>query len=70
MKVMKKYVKVFFFLLVVAGMIGLCGATSSCSSSGDAPMYRTYNHNTSKVIKSKYKVKGTNRSNSATYRSF
>lgn len=67
---MKKYVKVFLFLLVVAGLMGLCGVATSCSSAGEAPMYRTYNHNTGKVIKSKYKVKGTNRSNSATFRSF
>ena len=67
---MKKFYKAFVLLLVAVGLMGVCSVCTSCASSDEAPMYRTYNHGTGKVIKQKYKVKGTNRSNSATYRSF
>lgn len=66
---MKKSFKVFLPLLFVVGIAAMCGTVTSCASSEDAPMYRT-NQNTTKVIKSNYKVTGTNRKNSATYRSY
>ncbi|MBR1516920.1 MAG: hypothetical protein IJ620_02080 [Bacteroidales bacterium] len=66
---MKKCLKVFLYMLVVAGMTAVCGVTTSCASSEDAPMYRT-NYSGSKVINSKLRVKGSNKSNSATYRSY
>ncbi|MBR1793100.1 MAG: hypothetical protein IJ764_05615 [Bacteroidales bacterium] len=66
---MKKSFKVFLSFLLIAGIATLCGITTSCASSEDAPMYRS-NHGTTKVIKSNYKVTGTNRKNSATYRSY
>lgn len=66
---MKKSFKVFLSMLFIAGQAALCGTVTSCASSEEAPMYRT-NQSTTKVIKSNYKVTGTNRKNSATYRSY
>ncbi|MBQ4377028.1 MAG: hypothetical protein II793_04985 [Bacteroidales bacterium] len=56
-------------MLVVASLMGICGVTTSCASSEDAPMYRT-NQSSTKVINSRLKIKGTNKTNSATYRSY
>ncbi|MBQ9546604.1 MAG: hypothetical protein IJU90_04900 [Bacteroidales bacterium] len=66
---MKKSFKVFLYMLVVAGLMSICGMTTSCASSEDAPMYRS-NHSSSKVINSRLVIKGTNKNNSATYRSY
>ena len=67
--VMKKTSKVFLYMLLIAGLLSVCGATTSCASSEEAPMYRTSQSN-SKVINEHYKVRGTNKNNSATYRSY
>ncbi len=64
---MKKTIKLFTTLLLLAGICAICGINSSCRSQ-DVPMYKS-THSDSKVINQKYKVKGTNRSNSSTYRS-
>lgn len=64
---MKKAIKTMLPLLLVAGMVMLCGTTTSCKSS--ETMYRSKNK-TAKVVNKNYKVRGTNQRNGSTYRTY
>ena len=69
---MKKYIKAFLCFLLLAGLMAVCGITTSCASSYDGAVmhYNNPSQGSSKVINSNYKVKGNNRTNGATYRSY
>lgn len=66
---MKSLVKFFSGMALVVSLVCLCGVTSSCASSDGAVMTPP-SHKKAKVIKSNYKVKGSNRSNSNTYHAY
>ena len=64
---MKRAIKALTSLALVAGLLCVCGVSSSCKSSDT--MYAPKKQN-GKVIKRNYKVKGNNQRNSATYRTY
>lgn len=64
---MKKAIKVMTTVLLMAGMVMVCGTMTSCKSSDT--MYRTKNK-TAKVVNKNYKVRGNNQRNSSTYRTY
>lgn len=64
---MKKAVKIMTSVLVLVGMMAVCGTTTSCKSHEN--MY-TAKKKTSKVINRHYRVRGTNQKNSSTYRTY
>ena len=66
---MKTIVKFFGGMALVVSMVCVCGVCESCASSDGAVMNQP-SHKKSKVIKSNYKVKGNNRSNSNTYNAY
>ena len=58
-------------LMLVAGLIGVCGGFTSCGSSKSATMYPNKKYKSSKVVlKSNISVRGTNKQNGSTYRSY
>ncbi|MBQ0015985.1 MAG: hypothetical protein KBT04_03255 [Bacteroidales bacterium] len=65
---MKKMCKFFMVMALVVSVCTVCGTTVSCATE-QANMYQT-NHSSTKVINKNYRVKGTNKSNSSTYRSY
>lgn len=65
--IMKKAIKAFTSLLLVAGMVLVCGANTSCKSSDT--MYTTKKKQ-SRVINKNYKVRGTNQRNNSTYHTY
>lgn len=64
---MKKIAKVLTSLMLIAGMVAVCGTNTSCKSSDT--MYTTKNKK-HKVINRNYKVRGNNQRNSSTYHTF
>ena len=54
-------------LLLVVGLFGVCGTVTSCKSSDT--MY-TAKHKNSKKINNNYKVRGNNKKNGSTYRTY
>lgn len=64
---MKKIAKALTSLLLLVGLMSVCGVFSSCRSNDT--MY-TPRQSKSKVIKNNYKVRGDNTRNSSTYRSY
>lgn len=67
---MKKCAKAFVAMALIAGLTAVCGGFSSCSSSRSATMYPTKKYKSSKVVKSNISVRGTNKKNGSTYRSY
>lgn len=67
---MKKCAKVFVSLILLVGLLGITGALSSCNSSKDVYMNSPKKYKASKTIKDNYSVKGTNKKNGSTYRSY
>ena len=67
---MKKYAKMFVLLLMAGSLLTLGGTFASCSSSKSATMYPTKKYNSKKTVKKNITVKGTNKKNGATYRSY
>lgn len=66
---MKTMVKFLSGMALVVSLVCMCGLFSSCASSDGAVMYQP-NHKKAKVVKSNYKVKGNNRTNSNTYHAY
>lgn len=67
---MKKGLKALLSLMLVAGLIGVCGGFASCGSSKSATMHPNKKYKSSKVVKSNISVRGTNKQNGSTYRSY
>ena len=67
---MKKYSKHLLSLVMVLAIIMLCGVTAGCKSSKSATMYPNKKYKSSKVVKSNISVRGTNKENGSTYRSY
>ena len=65
---MKKVVRIFLVLVMVMGMVGVCGSVTSCKSSSET-MYTTKKKN-SKKINRNYRVRGNNQRNSSTYHTY
>lgn len=70
---MKKYSKVFTLVCFLIGIVFATSALSSCSSSkgpsSKGIMFERKRPN-SKIIMKNYKVRGNNRSNSSTYKTY
>ena len=64
---MKKLVKTLTTLMLIAGMVVVCGATTSCKS--NETMYQSKKKN-SRVINKNYRVRGDNSHNNSTYRTY
>lgn len=67
---MKKIVKKALPLMLIAGILALTGVQVSCSSSNKTYMFERQQTNKSRKINSNIKVKGTNKANSHTTRSY
>lgn len=65
---MKKCAKIFLSLLLIGGMLAVSGAFVSCKST--KTMYETKKYSQKKPVKSNIQVKGTNKQNGSTYRSY
>lgn len=65
---MKKFAKIMLSLLLVAGITLTFGATTSCKSS-EQTMYKT-KQSTSKTIHKNYRMRGNNKDNGSTYRTY
>ena len=70
MKNMKRIMKKLLPLVLVAGVLALTGVQVSCGSSNKANMYERHQSNKGRKINSNIKVKGTNKSNSHTTRTY
>lgn len=57
-------------LVLTVGLAAVCGGVSSCGSSKSATMYPTKKYKSGKVVKSNISVRGTNKKNGSTYRSY
>lgn len=66
---MKKTIKKLLPMVLVAGVLAMSGVQVSCKSSSDT-MYQRHQSNKSRKINSNIKVKGTNRANSHTNRTY
>lgn len=66
---MKTMAKFLLGVVLTVSVVFVCGVCTSCASSDGAVMHQS-NHKKSKVIKSNYRVKGSNRSNSNTYHAY
>ncbi len=64
---MKKVLRIFTVMLLLAGLTVVGGTVTSCKSSDT--MYST-KKKTSKTIKRNYRVRGNNVRNGSTYRSY
>lgn len=64
---MKKIAKVVLSFLLVIGIAAMFGGITSCKS--EKTMYSS-KQKTSKTINKNYKVRGTNKKNGSTYRSY
>ena len=73
---MKNLLKKSLPVLLVVAVLTVCGSFASCSSSqpgtkrGDGPMYERQQSNRGSKVKSNIKVRGTNKSNSHTTRTY
>lgn len=67
---MKKSAKIFVSFLFVIGLMLMSGTFVSCGSSSSATMNKAPKYKTSKPIKDNYKIRGTNKKNGSTYRSY
>ncbi len=67
---MKKCAKVFVSLLLLVGVLGIMGIFSSCNTNKGVYMNTPKKYKASKTIKDNYSVKGTNKKNGSTYRSY
>ena len=65
---MKKAVRILMTMVVLFGLVGVCGTTTSCKSSSET-MYSS-KKKTSKKINRNYRVRGNNQRNSSTYHSY
>lgn len=65
----KKCAKAFASLLLAVGLMSVTGAFVSCNSS-KSTMYQSKKYSQSKTVKTNIKVKGTNKKNGSTYRSY
>ena len=65
---MKRFMKKLLPLMIVVGVLAMTGALSSCGSSDN--MYERRQSNKGRKINSNIKVKGTNKSNSHTTRTY
>ncbi len=65
---MKKTVRILMAMVLIIGLVGVCGVSTSCKSSSET-MYSP-KKKTSKTIKQNYKVRGNNKRNSSTYHSY
>ena len=65
---MRKYARILVSMLLVVGLAGVSGAFSSCKS--NEYMHSPKKYKASKTIKKNYSVKGTNKKNGSTYRSY
>lgn len=66
---MKRILKKMLPLLLLAGVLAMSGVEVSCSSS-NPQMYQRKQSNKSRKINSNIKVRGTNKANSNTNRSY
>ena len=66
---MKRIAKTLLPMLLVAGVLAMSGAAVSCKSS-DQTMYGRKQTNKGATIKSNIKVKGSNKTNGHTTRSY
>lgn len=64
---MKKVVKIGLSLLLVAGITMMFGVTTSCKS--EQTMYKT-KQTSSKTIHKNYRMRGNNKNNGSTYRTY
>ncbi|MDY5969348.1 MAG: hypothetical protein SPJ13_04990 [Bacteroidales bacterium] len=64
---MKKVAKILLSLSLVTGMTLAMGAATSCKT--EKTMYSP-NHKSSNTINKNYKVRGNNKSNGSTYRTY
>ena len=69
---MKNILKKFLPLLLVASIVAMCGVASGCKSSADgsAVMYERHQSNKGVKVKSNIKVRGNNKANGHTTRSY
>lgn len=65
---MKKCAKVILSCLLMVCMMSISGGLTSCNST--KTMNKSKKYNSGKVIKSNYRVRGNNKDNGATYRSY
>lgn len=65
---MKKALRILLAIVLMVGLAGVCGSVTSCKSSSES-MYNS-KKKTSKTINRNYKVRGNNKRNSSTYRSY
>ena len=76
MKNMKTLLKKSLPLLLAAAVLSMCGIATSCSSSkhgterGNGTMYERHQSNKGAKVKSNIKVRGTNKANQHTTRSY
>lgn len=66
---MKKCSKAIVSLLLVVGLVCLGGAFVSCKSS-EQTMYPAKKYSSTKTVKKNISVRGTNKKNGSTYRSY
>ena len=66
---MKRILKKALPMLLVAGVLAMSGVATSCKSS-DKTMYERHQSNKGSKVKSNIKVKGSNRTNGHTTRSY
>lgn len=73
---MKKLLRKSLPILLVAAVLTMCGTFTSCSSSkpgtkrGSGTMYERYQSGRGSKVKSNIKVRGSNKSNGHTTRSY
>ena len=73
---MKNLLKKSMPILLMAAVLAMCGTFSSCGSSqpgtkrGDGPMYERHQTNRGAKVKSNIKVRGSNKANGHTTRSY
>ena len=67
---MKRVMKKLMPLLLIAGVLALTGVQVSCGSSQKGNMFERRQTNKGRTIKSNIKVKGTNKSNGHTTRTY
>lgn len=67
---MKNILKKALPMLLIAGILAMTGVQVSCGSSDKAYMNERHQSNKARKIKSNIKVKGTNKANSHTTRSY
>ncbi|MBR4739067.1 MAG: hypothetical protein IK058_03585 [Bacteroidales bacterium] len=72
---MKNLLKKSLPILLVAAVLAMCGTVTSCSSSkgtkrGNGSMYERHQTNRGSKVKSNIKVRGSNKSNGHTTRSY